>query len=159
MLRFKRLKVGELVMIGKRVHRVIRVGLGSATVEPVDSRHATFETADGRDVEFDAPGRRLTISRHSEVQRVNPAEVEAMAKKTKSAEKKAKAPKAERVPKDPDATKVFAFRCTPAESEAIHKTAGPRNATRFIRMVAAAFAAEDEEAFRAILKDARDLRS
>ncbi|MBZ5638303.1 MAG: hypothetical protein LAO51_06035 [Acidobacteriia bacterium] len=79
------------------------------------------------------------------------------AKKGK-AEKKAKTPKAERTPKDPEATKVFAFRLTPAESAAIHKTAGPRNATRMVRAIAVAFASEDEAAFKAVLKEAKEAR-
>ncbi len=59
----------------------------------------------------------------------------------------------------PKATKkeelvVFAIRLTEAERDAIHKTAGPRNATRFIRQVAKAFARKDEAAFRATLKEA-----
>ena len=53
---------------------------------------------------------------------------------------------------------VFAFRLTPAEREAIHKTAGPAKASRFIRQVAVAFASEDAEAFRAVLKEARAAR-
>jgi hypothetical protein len=159
----RRLNVGEFVLIGKRVLRVLRVGPGSATVEPVDPRHATFVTPDGGIVEFDAPAGRMTISPYSEVQRVDPAEVEAMAKRNKAIEKKAKnetvPPKPGRGPKDLEATKVFAFRLTPAESAAIHKTAGPRNATRFVRQVAAAFATEDEAAFREAIKAARDART
>jgi hypothetical protein len=54
---------------------------------------------------------------------------------------------------------VFAFRLSPAERDAIHKTAGPRNATQFVRKVAAAFAQEDEAAFKAVLAEARTLRS
>ena len=82
-------------------------------------------------------------------------------KKTETKLKKAKAPKEpkakrEKVPND--ATRVFAIRVTDAELEAIHKAAGPRNATRFVRAVAAAFAAEDESAFRAVLREARELR-
>jgi hypothetical protein len=158
MFRQRRLEVGEFVVIGSRIYHVLRVGTGSATVEPVDQRHATFETADGMAVAFDAPAGRMTISPTSEVQRVDPAEVEAMAKK-KTTEKKAKSVTAERTPKDPEATKVFAFRLTPTESAAIHKTAGPRNATRFMRQVAAAFATEDEAAFHEAIKAARDARS
>ena len=50
---------------------------------------------------------------------------------------------------------VFAFRLTKAERAAIHKTAGPANASRFIRRVAVAFANEDESAFKAVLAEAR----
>ena len=67
-----------------------------------------------------------------------------------SGEKAAKAPKEELV--------VFAFRLTPAERDAIHKTAGPRNATRLVRQVAVAFGNEDEAGFKAALKEAKELR-
>src|SRR5262245_54107628 len=67
-------------------------------------------------------------------------------------------PKKERTPKGPKADRTFAIRITGAELEAIHKAAGPRNATRLIRAVAAAFAAEDEAAFRAVVKEAREAR-
>ncbi|MBZ5639171.1 MAG: hypothetical protein LAO51_10530 [Acidobacteriia bacterium] len=154
----RRLKIGEFILLTDKVYEVIRVGQGSATVQPVDARHARFETATGRAVTFDAPAGRMIIAPTSDVERVDPAEVEVMAKK-KTTEKKAKPPKAERAPKDPEATKVFAFRLTPAESGAIHKTAGPRNATRFIRQVAAAFANEDEDAFKSAIAEARKLRA
>mgnify|MGYP001765914106 CR=1 FL=1 len=91
-----------------------------------------------------------------------------MSKKTKSkkatpktkgdASPETKAAKAPREKKDPDATKVFAFRLTPAESAAIHKTAGPRGASRFARAVLVAFANEDETAFGAVLKEAKEAR-
>ncbi|MBZ5639934.1 MAG: hypothetical protein LAO51_14400, partial [Acidobacteriia bacterium] len=90
--------------------------------------------------------------------RVDPAEVEVMAKK-KTTEKKAKPPKAERAPKDSEATRVFAIRVTDEELAAIHQAAGPRNATRFMRQVAAAFAAENKDAFEAVLKEAKEARS
>ena len=54
---------------------------------------------------------------------------------------------------------VFAFRLTPAERDAIHKTAGPRNATRLVRQVAVAFAREDEKGFREVLKEAKNARA
>ena len=53
---------------------------------------------------------------------------------------------------------VFAFRLAQAERDAIHKTAGPRNATQFVRRVAVAFANENESAFKTVLKEARALR-
>ena len=53
---------------------------------------------------------------------------------------------------------VFAFRLTEAERTKIHATAGPARASRFVRQVAAAFANEDERAFRAALKEAREAR-
>ncbi len=85
-------------------------------------------------------------------------------KKTGANVKKAKTPrelkvKKERKPKEEQPKRVFAFRLDDAELEAIHRTAGPRNASRFVRAVAAAFAAEDEGAFRAVLKDAREHRA
>jgi hypothetical protein len=54
---------------------------------------------------------------------------------------------------------VFAFRLTQAERDAIHKTAGPRNATQFVRRVAVAFANEDEKAFREVVKEAAEARA
>ena len=53
---------------------------------------------------------------------------------------------------------VFAFRLAPAERDAIHKTAGPARASKFVRRVAVAFANEDEAAFRAVMKEAREAR-
>jgi len=64
-----------------------------------------------------------------------------------------------RVKKDAAAHRVFAIRVTDAELAAIHKAAGPRNATRMIRAVTAAFAARDEAAFRAVLEEARKARA
>ena len=78
------------------------------------------------------------------------------AKQAKAA-KQAK-PKKEKAPKGPKPDRVFAFRCTTPELEAIHRTAGPRNASQFIRSVAAAFAAEDHAAFKAVIEEARKLR-
>ena len=101
---------------------------------------------------------------------------ETMAAKKKSAKKKTEAkdkkavkaatakPKKEKTPREPKPqaekpARVFAFRLTDDELAAIHRIAGPRNATRLIRAVAAAFAAEDEGAFKAVLRDAREARS
>ena len=83
------------------------------------------------------------------------------AKKTTTRKKTAAAKKTTpKLAKPPKETLcVFAFRLAPAERDAIHKTAGPRNATQFVRRVAVAFAKEDESAFRAVLKEARDARS
>ncbi len=74
----------------------------------------------------------------------------AASKKTATKQKDAK-------PKEHDRV-VFAIRLTQAERDKIHATAGPRNATHFVRTVAAAFANEDEAAFKATLKEARKLR-
>ena len=54
--------------------------------------------------------------------------------------------------------RVFAIRVSDAELAAIHRASGPRNATRFIRAVAAAFANADESAFRAVVKEARAVK-
>ena len=91
---------------------------------------------------------------------------------SKATTKKAAAPKkaAARKPAAPKAAKpkkekspredlvVFAFRLTEAERAAIHKTAGPARASKFVRRVSVAFAGEDEAAFRAVLKEAREAR-
>ena len=82
-----------------------------------------------------------------------------MAKKSKKQATTTKAakqptPKKEKAPKEKLC--VFAFRLTPAERDAIHKTAGPARASRFIRSVAVAFANEDEGAFKAVVKEARE---
>ena len=68
------------------------------------------------------------------------------------------APKKTKSPKEPKPKRVFAIRVTDEELAAIHRASGPRNATRFIRAVAAAFASEDETAFRGVIKEARELR-
>ena len=78
-------------------------------------------------------------------------------KVTKSTRAKAVTPKAERAAKEE--LVVFAFRLTPAERDAIHNTAGPARASKFVRRVAVAFANEDEATFRAALKEANDSRS
>ncbi len=144
----RRLRVDELILIGPKVYRVVRVGPGSATVEPVDPRLALFETADGRAVAFDAPAGRMTISPTSEVQRVDPAEVEAMAKKAKT-DKKTKVTGA---PKETGPMMTFAFRLPPEESALIHKAAGPRGASAFARTVLVAAAHGDFDAIRAAIK-------
>ncbi len=47
---------------------------------------------------------------------------------------------------------VFAFRLTAAERDAIHKAAGPSNASKFIRALAIAAANRDEALVATILK-------
>jgi len=75
--------------------------------------------------------------------------------------KAAKAPKESKAKKEtgPKPNRTFAIRITDSELDAIHKAAGPRNATRLVRAVVAAFAAEDEAAFKAIVKEAREVRT
>ena len=65
-------------------------------------------------------------------------------------------PKRERFPKED--LMVFAFRLTKAESAALHKAAGPANASRAMRALAGAFVAEDRAVFESIIEDARKLR-
>ena len=77
-------------------------------------------------------------------------------KKAKAPKKSAPAAKKGKTPKEELC--VFAFRLTPAERNAIHKRAGAAKASRFVRRVAAAFAKEDERAFREVLKEARETR-
>ena len=79
----------------------------------------------------------------------------ARASKPKAAKAKAPKPKQEKGPK-PDRT--FAIRITDQELAAIHKAAGPRNATKFVRAVAAAFADGDPKAFARVLEEAAQAR-
>ena len=84
-----------------------------------------------------------------------------MAKKKKTSTKKSakkEAPKKTAAKAPKEELCVFAFRLTEAERHAIHKTAGPARASRFVRRVSVAFAKEDEAAFRAVLKEAREAR-
>lgn len=75
----------------------------------------------------------------------------------KPAAKRAAAKKKQ--PAGPKPNRVFAIRVTDAELDAIHKAAGPRNATRFVRAVAAAFANGDTKAFQAVVAEAKQARS
>lgn len=88
------------------------------------------------------------------------------AKKTDAAETKpapeakvAKTPKVKKEKPPKEDLVVFAIRLTQAERDAIHAAAGPRGATRYVRAVAGAFAAGDEAAFRALVKEAREQRA
>jgi hypothetical protein len=83
-------------------------------------------------------------------------------KTAKATPPKTKAPKAAKpkkatVPKED--LMVFAFRMTKVESAALHKAAGPANASRVMRALAAAFVAEDRAVFESIVEDARKLRA
>ena len=69
---------------------------------------------------------------------------------------KAAKPKREKAPKEDLMT--FAFRMTKAESVALHNAAGPANASRTMRALAAAFVAEDRALFESIIDDAKKLR-
>ena len=72
---------------------------------------------------------------------------------------KAPTPKKDDAPKAEKPSRVFAIRISDAELDAIHKAAGPRNATKFIRAVVAAFTSGDESAFKAVVKQAREARA
>jgi hypothetical protein len=80
-----------------------------------------------------------------------PAKAKAATPKTKPAK-----PKKEKPPKEDLMT--CAFRMPKAESAALHKAAGPANASRTMRALAAAFVAEDRTAFEAVVEDAKKLR-
>lgn len=77
--------------------------------------------------------------------------------KTKAAKKPEPKPKRERKPKE-EGLVVFALRMSEAERVALHKSAGPANATRVMRSLAAAFVAEDRAAFEVVVDDAKKLR-
>ena len=88
----------------------------------------------------------------------------AQKKSTKAVGRKATAPSAKKTNGKKTATKktdlvVFALRMTPAERTKLHRTAGPRGATRLARAVLVAAANEDESAFKAAMKAARETRS
>jgi len=67
-------------------------------------------------------------------------------------------PKKEKAPKGPKPDRTFAIRITSEELAAIHKAAGPRNATRVIRSVVAAFSQGDTKAFARVLEEAAQAR-
>jgi len=94
-------------------------------------------------------------------------------KKHKTTKKAASKPKAETTP-ETKATKprkekapresregwgTFALQMPVPEREAFHTAAGPGGASRFARVVLAAFAAGDEAAFKAVVKEAREQRA
>ena len=82
------------------------------------------------------------------------AKTKTVAAKTKPA--KAAKPKREKAPMED--LMVFAFRISKTESAALHKAAGPANASRVMRSLAGAFVAEDRAVFESIVEDARKLR-
>ena len=154
-----RLKVGEIVRHADRLWRVELVNECRARIVPLGRRAVAYVAHDAageeKTVAFEATERALSIGPYSELERVDPSMLteEAMGKKKKQTTESR--PKTEKGPK---AGRVFAIRVTDEELAAIHKAAGPRNATRFIRAAAAAFASEDEAAFRTIVKEAREGR-
>ena len=80
-------------------------------------------------------------------------------KGTKKTAKAAKAPKPkkERPPKED--LVVFACRVAEVERVKFHDATGPAGASRFARKLLVVFANEDEPGFRALLKEARELRA
>lgn len=54
---------------------------------------------------------------------------------------------------------VFALRLTEHERAKFHEATGPAGASRFARKLMVVFANEDETGFRALLKEARELRA
>ena len=75
------------------------------------------------------------------------------APETKAREKKERAPRESR-----EGWGTFALKMPVPEREAFHKAAGPAGASRFARVVLVAFANEDEGAFKAAIKEAREAR-
>ena len=71
---------------------------------------------------------------------------------------KAAAPKPKREKVDTSDLVTFAVRLPKAEAAALHAAAGPRNASRFTKMLFAAFVAEDSKAFDAVVKEASEAR-
>jgi hypothetical protein len=79
-------------------------------------------------------------------------------KKTAKA-KPAAEPKAKREKKAKEQDLMtFALRLPRPESEALHKAAGPRGASRTMRSLAAAFVAGDHDAFKSLIAEARKAR-
>jgi hypothetical protein len=54
---------------------------------------------------------------------------------------------------------TFAFRMLKAESAALHKAAGPANASRVMRALAGAFVTGDLAVFEQIVEDAKKLQA
>ncbi len=105
----------------------------------------------------------MTATREEPMGAEETKEAAAKSKKPKTARKAkaAKAPKAPRPKKErtePVPDRVFAIRVTTPELEAIHKAAGPRNASHFVRRIVAAFAAENVDDFKTVIAEARKLR-
>ena len=78
------------------------------------------------------------------------------AAKPKTKPAKVAKPKRERAPKEDLMT--FAFRMPKAESAALHKAAGPANASKVMRALADAFVNGDRATFEQIVEDARKLQ-
>src|SRR5262245_60319377 len=87
-----------------------------------------------------------------------------MAEKKKTTKKTAKIPteakpaKAARVKVPKEDLMTFALRMPKASSVALHKSAGPRNASKVVAALADAFVKGDRVAFEAIVDTAREQR-
>lgn len=83
-----------------------------------------------------------------------------MATKKKTTKKRAakSAPKKTGAAKPKEDLVVFAIRVTQAERDAIHKAAGPRRATQFVRSLSVAAARNDMKGIQKVLADARAAR-
>ena len=81
-----------------------------------------------------------------------------MAKKNKKQATTTKASKPTRKTTPKEELCVFAIRLTEAERDAIHKAAGPRRATRFVRSLAVAAARSDMKGIQRVLREAREAR-
>lgn len=78
--------------------------------------------------------------------------------KTKAPKAETKAAKPKREKRAKEDTMVFAFRLPKAESAALHRSAGPANASRVMRQLAAAFVTGDRAQFESIVAEAAKLR-
>lgn len=126
----------------------------AATEEPMESTNTVSETSN--ETTPAAAKEETAMPSKKTANQKTDAKATKKASKTKAA-KPAKEPKPKKET-GPKPNRTFAIRITDEELAAIHKAAGPRNSTRFIRQVAAAFAAEDEGAFRTVLKEAKEAR-
>lgn len=146
-----RLRVGEVVRLDDQLWRVELVNPCRARIAPLDRRHVRYERRNGDPIEFEAAeSRTLSICPDSEIERVDPATLEntmATARKTSkkpATEKKSRAPKR-------DELCTFAIRVPKALSAAIHKVAGPRNASKWAEAVLAAAAKGDLDGIKAAI--------
>lgn len=78
--------------------------------------------------------------------------------KTQKKSKAAKEPKPKKVKAPKEDLVVFACRVAEVERNKFHEATGPAGASRFARKLMVVFANEDETGFRALLKEARELR-
>lgn len=130
----------------------------AAMEEPMESTNETVS-----ETSTETPAAETAATEETMAAKSKPAKKETESKdkkavKAKIAKAKKEKPPKEKKPKAEKPGRVFAIRVTDEELAAIHKAAGPRNATRLVRAVVAAFANEDEGAFRTVLKEARELR-